>query len=187
MYGVVNKSIEEFVVGAYGLDTWNDVLKRAEIEALVFISNEPYPDEITYRLIGAATAISGISTKDFLISLGHHWILKTGLNHYGALLSAGGHDLKEFLVNLNEFHMRVRLIFPELKPPDLSCTDVNGDSLKLHYRTHREGLGDFVIGLVQGLGALFRTPVSISLIESRAGGADHDVFEVKWSASVDRE
>lgn len=187
MYGVVNKSIEEFVIGAYGLNTWNDVLKRAEIEALVFISNEPYPDEITYRLIGAATAIAGISTKDFLISLGHHWILKTGQNHYGALLSAGGHNLKEFLVSLNEFHMRVRLIFPELKPPDLSCTDVNGDSLKLHYRTHREGLGDFVIGLVQGLGVFFRTPVSISLIESRAEGADHDIFEVKWSASVDRE
>ena len=34
------------------------------------------------------------------------------------------------------------------------------------------------------LGKRFGTPVNARMVESRESGADHDVFEVTWSAPV---
>jgi hypothetical protein len=53
----------------------------------------------------------------------------------------------------------------------------------LHYFTHRPGLADFVVGLVQGLGKMFSTPAEARLIESKAEGADHDIFHVTWTSA----
>lgn len=35
-------------------------------------------------------------------------------------------------------------------------------SLLLHYYTHREGLAHFVVGLVRGLGKMFKTPATMA-------------------------
>ena len=75
-------------------------------------------------------------------------------------------------------------IFPDLRPPGFTVTDRGEHSLHLHYRTHREGLTHFVIGLLDGLATMFNTKATSSLIESRAAGADHDVFLVEWEPPV---
>jgi hypothetical protein len=184
MYGVVNKSIRDFIVGAHGIAVWEKIRDRAAVDVDAFISNEPYPDEISYKLVGAAVDVLGISSTDFLTGLGEFWILKTGMENYGPLLNAGGETFKDFLLNLNQFHLRVQLIYPELKPPDFTCTDIQSDRLKLHYRTHRPGMTDFVVGLLKGLGEFYKTPVAVALIESKADGADHDVFDVIWATAA---
>ena len=97
------------------------------------------------------------------------------------MMKAGGASLKEFLVNLPNFHTRVQMIYPKLQPPRFECSDVGENSLHLHYFTHRQGLTDFVIGLVQGLGKLYSTPATAKTIATKADGADHDVFEVSWT------
>ena len=52
----------------------------------------------------------------------------------------------------------------------------------LHYKSIRDGLSDFVIGLLEGLSEHFKQAVEIELIEAKADGADHDVFELSLSA-----
>jgi len=184
MYGVVNKAIEDLVVSGHGIEKWEAVKTKAGVDVSVFVSNDPYPDELTYKLVGAACDVLGASRQDILIAFGEHWVMKTGLVHYGALMRSGGDTLSEFLVNLPHFHTRIQLIYPKLAPPEFECSDVQQRSLRLHYFTHRPGLSDFVVGLVQGLGQLYETPATARLLESKAEGADHDVFEVKWAAAV---
>ena len=99
-----------------------------------------------------------------------------------SLLKSGGASLREFLLNLPDFHARVALLYPQLQPPEFTCTDVTETSLRLHYFTARPGLTDFVDGLLQGLSKLYETPISIRLTASRADGADHDIFDVSWGA-----
>jgi hypothetical protein len=41
-----------------------------------------------------------------------------------------------------------------------------------------------VIGLVQGLGKLYNTPATAIATETRAAGAEHDVFDVKWENPI---
>jgi hypothetical protein len=74
----------------------------------------------------------------------------------------------------------VAMIFPKLQPPHFRCTDITDRSLQLHYFSHRPGLAPFVIGLMQGLGQMFRTPVQVRRTVAKDQGADHDVFEVTW-------
>lgn len=181
MYGLVNKAIEDLVITRFGESKWEAIKAKAGVDVEVFVSNDSYPDEITYNLVGAASEVLGAPAKDILIAFGEHWVLKTAAQSYGAMMRSGGQSLKEFLINLPNFHTRVQMIYPKLTPPRFECTEVTEESMMLHYFTHRAGLTDFVVGLVQGLGKLYKTPATAVLIESKAEGADHDIFEVRWN------
>lgn len=180
MYGMVNKAVEEMVVMHHGEPTWERIKAKAGVDVDVFMSNQGYPDEITYKLVGAASEILQLPAETILQAFGEHWVLHTAQEGYGALLRAGGRTLREFLVNLHDFHTRVKMIFPDLKPPGFECTDVTSHSLNLHYLTHRPGMTQFVVGLVHGLGKMFRTPVNVRVVADRANGAEHDVFHIEW-------
>jgi hypothetical protein len=117
-----------------------------------------------------------------LIAFGEWWILKTGKEKYGSLMTAGGPDLKAFLINLPDFHTRVMLMYPKLTPPEFKISDVEKDSLHVHYYSKRAGLQEFVRGLLQGLSKLYDTQTEIELIQSRDNGYDHEVFKLKWLA-----
>ena len=184
MYGLVNKAIEELVVTHFGEDKWELIKKKAGVEVDVFVSNEAYPDDMTYDLVSAASAVLGASASDILVAFGEHWVLKTASDSYGSMMRAGGASLKEFLINLPNFHTRVQMIYPKLQPPRFECSDIGESSMHLHYFTHRSGLTDFVVGLVQGLGKLYSTPATAKVIATKAEGADHDVFEVSWTDTV---
>lgn len=183
MYGMVNKAIEDLVVTQFGAGKWAAIKEKAGVDVDVFLSNEGYPDKVTYDLVAAASEVLGLPARDILIAFGEHWVLNTARQGYGSMLEANGRTLPEFLLNLPSFHTRVAMIFPDLRPPRFECSDVEAASLKLHYHSHRPGLGDFVVGLVQGLGKMFSTPATVEVMEKKAEGADHDVFLVSWSAA----
>ena len=184
MYGLVNKAIEDLVVTHFGEDKWEAIKSKAGVDVDVFVSNEAYPDDMTYDLVSAASEVLGASASSILIAFGEHWVLETAAKSYGSMMKAGGASLKEFLVNLPNFHTRVQMIYPKLQPPRFECSDVGGNSLTLHYFTHRLGLTDFVVGLVQGLGKLYSTPATATVTAAKSAGADHDVFEVTWGAAA---
>ncbi len=184
MYGMVNKAVEEMVCMHHGEQVWEQIKARAGVDVDVFMSNEGYPDEITYRLVGAASEVLGAPADRILEAFGEHWVLHTARDAYGGLLTAAGKTLPEFLHNLPNFHSRVAMIFPKLQPPRFECTEVEAGSLTLHYYTHRPGLAPFVVGLMQGLGKMYSTPVTVRRVRSREEGADHDVFDVRWSTAA---
>ena len=180
MYGIVNKAIESLVVENFGIEKWKLIKESSGIDVDFFMSNEPYDDDITYKLAGAVSKEMNITVSDVLITFGEYWVLKTGKEKYGSLMEAGGSNLKDFLKNLPSFHNRVMLFYPKLTPPEFKVTHEEERSLHLHYFSKREGLKEFVRGLLQGLGKLYNTPIQIELIEDRDAGADHEVFKVSW-------
>jgi len=180
MYGMVNKAIEDMVCMHHGEAVWEQIKARAGVDVEVFMSNEGYPDEITYSLVGAASEILKLPADQILEAFGEHWVLHTARQGYGGLMFAAGRTLPEFMRNLPNFHSRVSMIFPKLQPPRFQCTEVTEGSMTLHYHTHRPGLTRFVVGLMTGLGKMFETPVTVRLVERKDQGADHDVFHLSW-------
>lgn len=183
MYGMVNNAIKELILAEYGPDIWQQVKSRAEVEDEVFLSNEPYPDEITYRLIQATSSELEVAPEAVLHRFGMWWVLKTGREGYGHLMNSGGKTLREFLINLPNFHTRIMMMFPELRPPEFECEDTESGALRLHYRSTRKGLAPFVGGLLQGLAEMFETSITVKHEESVESGADHDVFVITWDSS----
>lgn len=183
MYGLVNRAVEDLVVSNFGEEKWESIKAKAGVEEEAFISNQGYPDEITYALVGAAVEVLGIPADQVLIAFGEHWVLKTAAENYGPMMKSGGRTLGEFLTNLPNFHTRVAMLYPNLQPPRFTCSDQSDTSMRLHYHTHRPGLTMFVLGLVQGLGKLYNTPMTCTIAERKDAGADHDVFDISWASA----
>lgn len=184
MYGLVNCAIQDMVVELHGMETWEKIKRDAGVDIDVFVRMEAYPDDITYRLVGSASKILEVDTGPLLGEFGKYWTQYTGGKGYGDIMEAAGKDLWEFLHNLDELHARVGLIYPGLQPPSFSCSQVNEQSLVLHYFSKREGLAPMVIGLLQGLGLIFETPIQIEQISNREDGADHDAFKITKLTTV---
>jgi hypothetical protein len=180
MYGIVNKAIEDLVVEQFGPDKWNSIKRRSGIDIDFFVSNEPYDDDITYKLANAVALEMNIKVGDVLELFGEYWVLKTAKMKYSGLMEAGGDGLREFLINLPVFHNRVMLIYPKLTPPEFKVSNVQDRSMNIHYHSKREGLQDFVRGLLYGLGKMYNTPVTVKLLQSRNEGMTHEIFNVAW-------
>jgi Haem-NO-binding len=180
MYGLVNRAIEQMVCQGHGEETWEKIKLAAGVDVDVFIGNEGYDDAITYQLVGAASAILEVPADQILEGFGRHWILRTAKEGYGYLLDAAGHNLPTFLCNLPTFHTRVKLLYPDLRPPLFECDEVAATSLRFHYRSSRDGLAPFVRGLLLGLGELFKISVTVQQLAAKAEGDDHDIFRVNW-------
>jgi hypothetical protein len=180
MYGIVNKAIQDLITVNFGEDKWDLIKEKSGIDVDYFLSNEPYDDDITFKLAVAASEILGISVGDVLNAFGEWWILKTGLEKYGGLMKAGGSSLQEFLVNLPLFHNRIMLMYPKLTPPEFKVSHIEENSIHVHYHSKREGLQEFVRGLLSGLAKMYTVESKIKLIQSRDDGNSHEIFKVSW-------
>ena len=180
MYGIINKSIQDLITHTFGSDKWDAVKEKSGIDIDFFLSNIPYNDDITYKLAGAASEVLGISVGEVLHAFGEWWILKTGKEKYGGLIEAGGKNLKDFLVNLPLFHNRIMLMYPKLTPPEFKVSNACENSIHVHYHSKREGLQEFVMGLLVGLSKMYKVDSKIELIQSREDGDSHEIFKVNW-------
>lgn len=180
MYGLVNRAVQELVETRFGVEEWKAIRVDAGIDVEMFVGMEQYPDEVTYRLVEAASRHLGLSPDAVMEAFGEYWVLYTGRSGYDDLMKMSGTTLVAFLHNLDTLHAHVSRSYPNLRPPSFQCTDVTEGSLLLHYRSHRPGLTPLVVGLIKGLGAMFNTPVRVAVVERKSAGADHDVFRVEY-------
>jgi hypothetical protein len=180
MYGIVNKAVEDLIITNFGVENWELIKEKGGVDIDFFISNEPYDDDITFKLAVATSEVMGVSVGDVLVLLGEWWVLKTTKDKYPGLLNSGGNNFKDFIINLPNFHNRVMLIYPKLTPPEFKVSDIEDNSLHLHYYSKREGLREFVRGLIQGLGKMYNTSVAIDLLQNRDEGSTHEIFKISW-------
>ena len=182
MYGLVNGALQELPTHRFGEQEWRVIADRAGVGDEVFMALEGYDDAITYRLVASACEVTGLEPEKLLIEFGEHWILTTARTRYPTLLRAAG--LREFLLNLPNFHARFALTFDHLAPPTFSCSEVEDGSVRVEYRSHRVGLQPFVVGLLRGLAEHFQTSASVEHIARRGeAGRDHDVFLMRITAA----
>lgn len=178
MFGLVNKGLEDMVCSQYGEETWEAIKVKADVGIEAFISMDAYPDDITYRLVDAASAVMEMPATDILEAFGKYWLLFTADEGFGSLIEIAGDNLPEFLQNLDNLHARVGLSFPGLQPPSFLCSDLEQESLKLHYYSDRPGLTPLVVGMLKGLGEKFDTDVDIQLTNSKERGNDHQELSI---------
>lgn len=180
MYGLVNQALEDFVRQGFGDASWNRVRDGAGISVDMFVSMDSYPDDVTYKLVGAATEVLGLDAAQILEAFGEHWVLYTAQAGYGEMLAMFGSDLRSFLNNLDNLHSHVAMGFPALQPPSFAVEQIEGDpGLLLHYRSERAGLAPMVVGLLKGLGKRFSEEISVRQTAHR-GPDDHDVFRIDY-------
>ena len=179
MYGMVNNALQEMANAQLGPDAWPRIVERAQLPRdSFFLSLEPYPDEVTYQLVGATAVEFGMSGEAFLEAFGRFWIEYAQRTAYGPLLKRAGASLGDTLRSLDGLHSRIHQALPKLRPPSFEIEE-DAEGITVRYRSSREGLAPFVIGLLQGLAAMHRQTVRVSHAVRRSAGVDHDEFRVE--------
>lgn len=180
MYGLVNQALEDFVTQGFGRSAWDRIRQRAGLTHDMFIAMDGYPDETTYKLVGAASEVLGLDAAQILEGFGQHWVLYTAESGYGEMLAMFGSDLRSFLNNLDNLHSHVGMSFPALRPPSFTVEEVGANAgLLLHYRSDRAGLAPMVVGLLKGLGKRFSQKICVQQTAFK-GADDHDVFRIDY-------
>lgn len=180
MYGLINRAIQDMVCEYHGSDVWEKVKTQAAVEESRFLVLHSYPDDLTHRLVKAASEVLKMSSGEIMQAFGRYWVEYTGKAGYQELMEMAGETLPDFLKNLDELHSRVGIQFPELKPPEFEADQTDDATIELHYQSSREGLAPMVIGLLEGVGEHFHQPVQVTQIQDRQDGADHDVFHIEY-------
>lgn len=176
MYGLVNQAVADLATKLGGDDLWDRIRADAGLTGATFAAMDGYDDELTTRLVAAASGALGLDEDDVLRAFGRHWVLFTGREGYGALLAAMGRTLPELLGNLDAMHARIAFTMPELRPPSFDCRVLAPGRLELRYRSRREGLLPMVEGLLAGLGEMLGDPVTAVEVRTREPvGAGTDV------------
>lgn len=179
MYGLVNVALERMILARGGQATWEHVCARARVDIEGFVGMRPYPDEVTVRLVTAAAEVLGESPEAVMEAFGEGWISFAVDSGYRDYLALAGPTVLDVLANVDALHTRIQLVFREFRMPRFEVTERDATSLRLHYRSQRDGLAPFVAGLVRGLGRHFSTPVQVKQLAWKGrDGRDHDEFLV---------
>jgi len=177
MYGLVNRAVEGLVKEKFGVEAWQRICARAQVDDSSFVAMEVYDDAITYGLVAAASAELGLEPAAVLEAFGDYWTTYTIEEGYGDLLTMMGRTLDEFLDNLDSMHARIAGTMPNLMPPSFEREANDDGSSILHYRSEREGLAPMVLGLLKGLARRFSVTIEIEQLDSDTAG--HTRFLVR--------
>lgn len=179
MYGLVNAAVKELVCSRFGEEKWLEIKTRAGVDIEEFTRMDQYPDEVTYKLVGAASETLGISPDDVMRSFGEFWVLYTGREGYGHMFDIAGGSMRDFLFNLDKLHTRVGQNFAALRPPSFTFDVINAEVIRMHYLSERSGLCPMVLGLLEGLASHFHTEVKIEHPVCSRLGAEHCEFIIR--------
>lgn len=159
MLGFVNQAIKDMVVNEFSLDLWEDICEDVQFHEKSFLTQQDYPDILTYNLVASICKLKNMEASDVLIAFGEYWVLKTATPKYGSLFQASGQTFSEFLEFLPNFHSKAMLFYPNLNPPDFRIDKIAENQYRLFYYSHRQGLDAFVIGLIQGLAKFYNEKI----------------------------
>lgn len=161
MYGVIYVAIKDYAEAQLGPDRWEAALSQSGATVDFTLTEQPYNDAVTYRLAQAIAAAQGTTLAATLYDIGKQVILTTNTKFNNIMSSRGG-TLREYLINLPNYHNRISLIYPELTPPEFRISDPEDSSLVLHYRKRHKEMLPYVEGYINGLASIFKEDVAIA-------------------------
>ena len=179
MYGLVHTAIQDMIVSNHGEETWNRIRKQADVSDDAFLATQNYDDSIVLDLVAAASDSLDITAIECLDAFGQFWISDIAVKHYRAMLDGFGSDIFGFLENLDHMHDRISGTFLNYNAPSFRL-ERNEDGIHfLHYRSNRQGLTPFVIGLLKGLAIHFNTALDIAVAaEESSDAGQHTIFRL---------
>ena len=184
MYGMVNLAVKELVTETHGPQTWSRICKAAGLDDEDFSSLQKYPDEVTFKLVGAASEVLQTPAEAILEAFGEYWTDYAKRTSFSRLLRFGGANFTEFVRNLDQMHAKIKFSLPELEPPQFRISEVEEGRFRLHYYSKRQGLAPLVRGMLKGVAKLYDVVIEMRLAKSRAEGHDHDEFVVEYRPSA---
>jgi hypothetical protein len=154
------------------------------VDDAVFVIMKQYPDELTYALAGCVARRLGVPLPDALRAFGHHWMAYAERQPWGKVMHSMGGSVRQLLPALDALHARIALAFPGVRMPHFRTETQPDGSIRVQYISERAGLAPFVLGVLEGIGAMYGEMIEVRQVEDRDAGAEHDVFLISFPGAV---
>jgi hypothetical protein len=151
MYGMIHQAARRMVLETADEDDWSTILDKSGLSEQHFVSGLSFDDEKTFALLGAIQEHANIPLDELLKSFGEYWIKYAGETSYGGMMRMAGNDLVSILTNLDRMHVSIAAQMPGALMPSFEVLDTSDEQITVRYRSERNGLEAFVVGLLQGL------------------------------------
>lgn len=181
MKGIIFQLLEEVVTQHLGPDTWDQLLKAAELDG-VFTSLGSYPDEHLFKLVGAASAALNKPPADIVRWFGAK-AMPLLARKYPAFFQRH-RSTRPFILTLNSIiHPEVRKLYPGADVPDFEFDVSSPDTLVMHYQSKRK-LCALAEGLVEGAAEQFGETATIGHPECMHRGDARCRLELGFQAKA---
>lgn len=180
MYGLIHTALQKMIVSEHGPEVWGHIMSAADVREDVLLTMRSYDDQVTYALVSATAEVLEAPADACLELFGRFWVKDFAPQDYGMLLDRTGESLIDFLEHLDDLHDHISTVFSDFKPPSFQVERVDEKCLHVHYRSSREGLSAFVVGLLHGLTERFAVEASVETYQHKqVASGEHTIFELR--------
>jgi len=181
MHGLVNKSLQTFLVDTFGMAAWQEIAHRSGVAQALgpdgFESMQIYDDSLTEALVDAAVAVLHCPRDSLLEDMGTYLVSNERMEPLRRLLRFGGVSFTDFLFSLDELQGRSRLAVPDFTMPDLTLEEGGLGQFTLVCRGGLAGFGHVMVGILRALADDYGALAVLDL-GAAAPGEERIVIEV---------
>jgi len=177
MYGVIYIAIKEYAETAFGTEKWEAIVAESGVTVDFTLTEQPFNDNISYSLATAISNTTGMPLQTVLYNLGLQ-VIRTANAKFKPIISSRGETLRDYLLNLPNFHNRISLIYPELLAPEFRLSDITATGLMFYYRKKREGMTEYFRGYLNALAEVFNENVTIAPVST--GNSTEEAYKITW-------
>ena len=154
MQGLLARTLQCFLQDTYGLGTWAEIARRADLDSPDFEAMLDYEPATVERVLAAAVQRLDKPGEAILEDIGTYLISHHNNEGLRRLMRYGGLDFIDFLHSLEDLPGRARLAVADLDLPELELCDREGGGFDLICRagsTHPRGLGHVLVGVLRAM------------------------------------
>ena len=175
MYGMIHGGIKQMVIEKLGRTAWNSIEQDAGIGPQELIAAVVYQDDMTIRLLRSAATQLELTVDETLHAFGRYWIRFAERGSFSTIMTFTGKDIESFISNLDRMHRAVVAALPEARVPSFTIVHRADGLLQVRYRSDRQGLDLFVLGLFEGLLERFDLDGDVRQLDTSAEGITYEV------------
>ena len=150
MHGLINRSIQSFVLDTYGAACWRKVARAsAGIESFELML--PYETWVTTALLEALADRLGKTVPAVLEDFGTHIVAHPSFERLRRLLRFGGVSFEAFLFSLEDLPDRARLAVPDFPVPRLTLEELGEGRYRLICQSQTPGYGRVLAGILRAM------------------------------------
>lgn len=168
MHGLINRSIQRFVVDEYGAAVWGRVARQAALGFADFEAMWVYEDALTDRVLQACCAVLGRGQPEVMEDIGTYLVAHPSNESLRRLLRFGGVTFSEFLLSLDEVPQRASLAIAQLDIPPVEICEVGPLRYGLSCGDGVEGYVHLIAGVLRAMADDYG---ALALVEVDIGGA----------------
>ncbi|MCW4470816.1 heme NO-binding domain-containing protein [Flavobacterium sp. MFBS3-15] len=179
MYGIIYKAIKKCVLEHADEQAWEFIIAGAPVTFDAELMEQPYNDDAILYLSQQLSVYLKETPDKILYNFGT-CVIKLVKDQFPDIINGRGDTLKDYLVNLPNFHNRIMLIYPELTPPEFKISSLTEDTLYLHYYTKTPGMKEFIRGYLEEIAKIFQSQGKVEHLNSNEAKTFEDVFKIRF-------